>query len=436
MLIESLGVWEGLSPEEVKQFTAEAIGREALENILVLSGEWSAMTLEEKQAVLQTQIDTEEIRTSIEYAGLWNNAEFVSKFANIDTNAPDAEEKIRNLLSEWGIVLPQDTKVLNTQTNAGETAPVVQEYQEAVNNTQDKTVGVTSNLFGMVANLVTMGLYKIASDNLEDKNVTASTAAPTAGEDAKSLSEFNTESSEMKSTSATATTSVPNVGTNSQNLATWNVTSDEMKDNSSTAHTYTPGMSYNTNLSDSWNLTTDKLKDKSSTATTSAPNAGYNTGLVNNWNAAMNASYSKTSVMTTIYEKIYRTVGKHATGGHIGMFAKGGNISQWGGMFANGGNVPQGYTGIVGEAGPEIFQVSRKGVSITPLSTREKMRGIKGVLEEHGGGNANSIVINVNIDGPVLKEDVDITKLAKVVGEQINRQVKLEQIFKKGKLAT
>ena len=42
---------------------------------------------------------------------------------------------------------------------------------------------------------------------------------------------------------------------------------------------------------------------------------------------------------------------EHAQGGHIDAYAEGGNIQSH--------SVPGTYTGIVGEAGPEIFSVNR-----------------------------------------------------------------------------
>src|SRR5699024_5269144 len=52
--------------------------------------------------------------------------------------------------------------------------------------------------------------------------------------------------------------------------------------------------------------------------------------------------------------------------------------------FAQGGNlesVYDGYTGIVGEAGPEIFQVAQGKVSITPISNAQRSQ----VLEAQAG---------------------------------------------------
>lgn len=60
---------------------------------------------------------------------------------------------------------------------------------------------------------------------------------------------------------------------------------------------------------------------------------------------------------------------EHAQGGHIDAYAEGGNIQSH--------SVPGTYTGIVGEAGPEIFSVNRGNVTITPLNSREKCEVLK-----------------------------------------------------------
>ena len=56
-------------------------------------------------------------------------------------------------------------------------------------------------------------------------------------------------------------------------------------------------------------------------------------------------------------------------------------------------SVPGTYTGIVGEAGPEIFSVNRGNVTITPLNSREKMRGIEGVLQDYTGGKIQTLAL-------------------------------------------
>ena len=435
------GDWASLTDEQ-KTALANAEGLEELEDLLYEWGIWkSESPTEAKVAVLQGEV-TPEFHSAIEAHGLWNNSEFVSKFADIETNAPDAEEQIRALLSEWGVVLPEDVKILTTQTNAGENTGVVQEYATATEGVADKSVSFTANLFDLVTQTLSVLGFKAATDGLEDKSANVTTSVGTAGEDATKLAGFTAEASKMTDTNATATTSVPNGPMHTYEVANWNTTTNQMKDKKSTATTSTPNTPTRTVELQGWNNTMGHMSDESSTATTSTPNISSNTSLGWSWINMMDSTYNKTSYLTTYYDRVYRTFGspgqqgQHATGGHIGMFANGGNISKWGGMFANGGNVPVGYTGIVGEAGPEIFQVTKKGVSITPLSTYEKMRGIKGVLDEHAkgsGDNSNgSVVVNFDLSNLVVRDERDIDVIADKVAERIARVMKRDKITRKG----
>lgn len=107
-----------------------------------------------------------------------------------------------------------------------------------------------------------------------------------------------------------------------------------------------------------------------------------------------------------------------ATGGHIGMFARGGNIGQTENLQPN-------YTGIVGEAGPELFRVTKNGVNITPLSTSEKIKGISGALAEHGAkNNGNEINITINVTGNNINDKEDINVLVDTIEQKLVRKMK------------
>ena len=371
MLIDQLGVFQGLPPEEVKRMKAEAQGQEALENIIRTTSDWVTLDIPTKQAILQTQIPNGELQQALINAGVWNNTEFLDKFAQINTNAPDAQNQMASLVSTWLGIPVSEAKSLITSTNAGSTTPLVQSYASSVNSTpESKSSSLVSNLLGVVANTISVLAYNVASGA-------------------------------MKDTKANAKTNAPNITKNTTDVNSWNRTSGNMRDKSSTATTKTPGIS-------------------------------GNTGSVRSWISALNSSYSKTSVLTTIHRKIFQRIGAHAEGGRIDMFAKGGDI-QWGGMFASGARVPKNYAGIVGEAGPELFQVTRSGVRITPLSSNEKMKGISGVLKEMAGeGKSEQQIINIEINHPVVREDKDINLIAEAVKDSIQREMKRDRITKKG----
>lgn len=123
---------------------------------------------------------------------------------------------------------------------------------------------------------------------------------------------------------------------------------------------------------------------------------------------------------------ILQKLGLFATGGKIDLFAHGGNID----MFANGGmigatqSLPPRYQGIVGEAGPELFQVTRSGVNITPLSTREKIKGISGTLAEQYGANNPNVNITINVTGNNINNKEDIDTLVKEIEQKLVRSMK------------
>ncbi len=116
----------------------------------------------------------------------------------------------------------------------------------------------------------------------------------------------------------------------------------------------------------------------------------------------------------TAYVTTMRATHTYAEGGHIDAYAAGGNL-KFAGAFATGGKIPSGYQGIVGEAGPEIFTVTDRGVSITPLNSNEKMRGVGGAVADEVsrqlGNRGGGINLTVNIDKPVVSNKEDINSL-------------------------
>lgn len=108
-----------------------------------------------------------------------------------------------------------------------------------------------------------------------------------------------------------------------------------------------------------------------------------------------------------------------ATGGHIPMFARGGNIGQT-------ENLQPSFTGIVGEAGPELFRVTKHGVNITPLSTSEKIKGISGALAEQGArnGGSNEINVTINVTGNNINNKEDINVLVDTIEQKLVRKMK------------
>ncbi|MGX7091179.1 phage tail tape measure protein [Hutsoniella sourekii] len=548
--------------DEQKTALVEAEGAKELSDLLFDYGIWKAEPpVEAKQAVVETDQALANFKPLLQTTDIWNNTEFLSKYADTDTNAPESQEKIASLISEYSGLPVDQVKQLMTMTNAGATKEellaVVNEYRAlmglppieleadlddegvkegieqiggAVNELDGRGVHITVNEDGTASvkggldsvseavlqadggtvtvtvsapgaetatyqleefELVQLGLVdkdvavnasgpgvpettenvralRDVTEGLTDKSATVTTSAPTAQTDAQNVGAYadaanevpgdksstvttnilstiantlalklwNAEASKVESKDGTITTTASGLPGNTTLVKNWNSAVNSSKDKSSTLTTRTPGLPGNTTKAKNWNSAVEAGRSKTTTLTTLTPGLPGNTGKAQAWNSAVAASYSKTSVLTTIYRKVYQSVGKHAEGGHIDAYKDGGNI-QWGGMFASGGNVPRGYMGIVGEAGPELFHVTRSGVSITPLASGEKMRGIEGAIAEYmknkntpGGGQG--VNINVEINGPVVKDEQDIKGLARAVGEEISKQMRREQITRKG----
>lgn len=440
-LVETLGVdWNSLTPEQ-HEAIVNTSGKEQVEEVLWITGEWNNLTLDQKIAILEAQIDNEAVLTAIDSRDLWNNEDFRSQFAQINTNAPDAQEQIANLVSQWTNIPVEEVKRMMTDTNADETTPDIQAYRGEVEATpatasstftagvggvseatgiasdwkgtveevpESKTSGIQTNVFSTIANTLAITLYNAAVGAMTDKSVEAST-------------------------------STPNMLANTLLITGYNSASGKMKDTKATATTRTPNLPRHTNLVKDWNSAMRDMFNKTSTATTKTPNIASNTSSVWSWINALNSAYNRTSTLTTNRVTRYSTIGisprGYKDGGHIDAYADGGEI-RWGGMFANGGNVPPDYVGIVGEAGPELFHVTKSGVSITPLAPGEKMRGVEGAIEDYmkgkGSGGGDSYSIDINISDVTIRDDRDIDKLTDSIGERLVKRMQRDKKMRKG----
>jgi len=81
---------------------------------------------------------------------------------------------------------------------------------------------------------------------------------------------------------------------------------------------------------------------------------------------------------------------------HIPKFAKGGTIQ----------NPYDGYTGLVGEAGPEIFQIAQGKVSITPISQNQRTQALAGnQVDMTETNNLLATLIDLIAQGQVIQMD-------------------------------
>lgn len=376
-LLDGIQSFNNLKPED-KELIAKCKNPEELEQTLQKLDLWNNLKVGEKALILNSEIADANVQKAIQDANLWNNTKFVDQFMKIDTNAPDAKKQILDLVNSF---LDKDHKLT-----------------------------VTAETYGVSESTEALKEFNGVSDSSVSKHLVVSSDAETLPSATEYIKQYNANSGKMESRSVWAKTSTPAMPLNTSNISLYNKATGEMK-------------------------------NKSSTATTST-NASQNTPSVKDWvGAVFSAPRTKVSTfiaklsgpINTIKSMFGFATGGHiqafATGGKIDMFAKGGNID----MFAGGGsprNPKRGYTGIVGEAGPELFQVTRNGVNITPLSTREKMKGIGGVLKDHA--NKGDVSFNISINNPVVREDKDIERIYDGVVKKIKSDAKFDLLFSKG----
>ena len=400
-MLEEMGKWDSLTPEE-KELVTNIKSPEDFENVMHQLVDWNTLPMETKILNLESQVANQQLLEAIRGADLWNNQEFFAKFIKIDTNSPDAQAQIQALVNEY--LQTQGLPPVNLQTDSN-----AEETSEELDNLDD-TVG-----------------------KVNGKKATISAETPGVPEATQNTNAYNLAAAGVESKSSTITTDIFSMVANTLAILGYNIATSAMKNTSSTANSSTPGMLGNTTSILGYNLASGAMRSTSSTASTYTPGIFGNIAAVWSWIGALNSTYSKSSTLTTYVDKVYRTFGAHAKGGHIGLHATGGHIP----MFAGGaGNVPVGYTGIVGEAGPEIFQVTKRGVTITPLSTGEKMRGIEDVVRQatgnNGKGAGQSITINITIDQPTVRQESDLERLSDMVQGAITKALKRDKLMMKG----
>lgn len=369
-LIDGIQSFNDLKPED-KELIAKCSNPEELEQTLQKLDLWNNLKVGEKALILNSEIADANVQKAIQDADLWNNTKFVDQFMKIDTNAPDAKKQIIDLINSF---LGKDHKLTITAETYG-----VSESTEDLRVFNDQVRGMSNKFVATGAD----------------------------------------------------TSTIPN---STENIKQYNTNSGKMENKTVVASTKTPDMPENTKKITDYNTGVDKMHNKSVVADSSTPNMSSNTANIKAYMEQVRNAYSKTVVFKTIHEAIWSNTGAptrygHASSTSFSRNAKGGKIS----MFASGGNVrdmkPK-HIGIVGEAGPELFQVTRNGVNITPLSTREKMRGIGGVLEDHS--NKGDVSFNISINNPIVREDKDIERIYDGVVKKIKSDAKFDLLFSKG----
>lgn len=479
-LLDSMGLWDDGKHTDIKEriLKNEVTGAERVQWLMYFLNQYEDFDPETKELMVRTSTATLGLDELIDKLHLFENQDFVNEVQmNVDTNAPEAKQQVMDLINQFlaadgqqaTVHLAEDGSVLlnGTLDNInlklenidgttskvildGDTSGLMGDIDEAVGSlgqipdSKETKLGlsVMDVIGGMLAGAY-LSTYKKNIEEIPDSKTTEINANSNGLSEANSdIEKYNTETGNMKDKTVSVNTNIPNLGANITKVKDWNDRTGKMKDHSSNAKTTVPNMAGNTTKVDQWNTKTGNMADKSSTATTQTPGIAANISSVATWIGKLDRAYNKTSTLTTVHHQVYKTSkvggffgGLFAEGGHIGAFANGGNI-QWGGMFARGARVPNNYAGIVGEAGPELFRVTRSGVTITPLSSNEKMRGIEGAISDYmknkNNGDGKGVNININIDGPTFRDETDMDKLTKKVSEALSRELRRQQITMKG----
>lgn len=263
-------------------------------------------------------------------------------------------------------------------------------------------------------------LLDFASLNVPDKNINATDNASAVIDQAKfSLDGFNATETPVKSIMAQGN-ATPFTDQATSSLNTFNATDTPTKSIMAQGNA-TPFTNQATSSLNAFNGTPTPPKVLSAIDSAS----GVIAGVIGLLNSIPREVVSVVRVMSSV-SGIPSFPGFFATGGNIGMFARGGNIGQTESLQPN-------YTGIVGEAGPELFRVTKNGVNITPLSTSEKIKGISGALAEHGAkNNGNEINVTINVTGNSINDKEDINVLVDTIEQKLVRSMKEVQTMSFG----
>ena len=263
-------------------------------------------------------------------------------------------------------------------------------------------------------------LLDFASLNVPDKNINATDNASAVINQAKfSLDGFNATQTPAKSIMAQGN-ATPFTDQATSSLNTFNATDTPTKSIMAQGNA-TPFTNQATSSLNTFNGTPTPPKVLSAIDSAS----GVIAGVIGLLNSIPREVVSVVRVMSSV-SGIPSFPGFFATGGNIGMFARGVNIGQTESLQPN-------YTGIVGEAGPELFRVTKNGVNITPLSTSEKIKGISGALAEHGAkNNGNEINVTINVTGNNINNKEDINVLVDTIENKLVRKMKEVQTMSFG----
>lgn len=124
----------------IKEANLTSNAESEIKKALIATGKWDELSFDEKVALVRNDTISETTDKLITAYGLWNNTEFVEKLAKIDTTAPDAKEKIEELLKTYNVTKETTSNPLNlhTITDADGTSRVVEDMTEKIKKAQER----------------------------------------------------------------------------------------------------------------------------------------------------------------------------------------------------------------------------------------------------------------------------------------------------------
>lgn len=137
--IESEEGWNNLK-FIIKEANLTSNAEAEIKKALIATGKWDELSFDEKVALVRNDTIGETTDKLITAYGLWNNTEFVEKLAKIDTTAPDAKEKIQELLNTYNVTKETTSNPLNlpTMTDADGTSRIVAKMDEKIRQAQER----------------------------------------------------------------------------------------------------------------------------------------------------------------------------------------------------------------------------------------------------------------------------------------------------------
>ena len=465
------GIWNELAwttKIAMVETNAGVKAREAMEAL----GIWNSLEPEVQMFIAESNLDDETINL-MTYHDLWNNTTFMNKLATIDTNAPDAKQQVEELIEQWtGSTLEEKNgQVTVTEFGVEKAAQDVNDYNREVGlmtETKYGKVQVESNVDQHVPNLTEWNNEMSILPPEKYSSVFTETNAP-----------FTQKQLDNASQSAdTLDGKEPNVGTRTDALTT-----KGKMDSASAAADYLNTKSPHITTSTTAPTTKGKLDSASGSADTLDAKSPYVSASTNassvesEINSARDSAQDKKFTITGVFKKIgdWWDAAFNATGNPYfaggatwlgdggkrepyltpsGMFGVSGNkdelhslpkgtriwpsrqsfrqsaknnsqLQQYMDMlpkFATGGTIENpynGYTGLVGEAGPEIFQIANGKVSITPISQSERTK----VLDSNNG-NSDMSETN-NLLGELIRAIAtsEFTGIMNVNGREVGKAV-------------